>query len=259
MLLLLLQATYAFATTFGPISVYGQVTHGEYVLHGKVIGAAWVSEDPEIRRPFTNWKVRVISQQKGAPLASEIVMRQPGGEIGEMGYHVAGSATFKEGEETFVVLQDSPEPGVYDVVGLSSGKYTVEKNANGERVVRNGLGMLMRNENGALFSPETFTALLKRVANKEATEGDKTVFLNKTMTHENNPALEKMTKDALSAIATNPKTATAISPTPKTESIPPPPVEESPLTAEEPKSSWWWYVLGGLAAVVAGAAFFRRK
>ena len=37
-------------------------------------------------------------------------MRQPGGEIGDMGYHMAGTAEFSSGEDTFIALHDTDEP-----------------------------------------------------------------------------------------------------------------------------------------------------
>jgi hypothetical protein len=260
MLLSLLLSFHALATTFGPIPVTGQVKNGQYVVHGRISGSSWVAEERETRRPYTHWKLRVIEQPKGESLGEEITMRQPGGEIGEFGYHVAGSATFRDNEETFVVLRDTDEAGIKEVLGLASGKYTVEKDANGQSVLRSGLGFVIRNENGQPYSPETFTAMVKRVAKGEETEGDKTVFVNKGMAHEHDPVLEARTAEALKAKS---QPVSSLAPPPpgkeKSELSPPPAVEESPASTEEPKSSSWWIYAFLAALGLAGAVYFLKR
>lgn len=260
MLYSLLLSAFAYATTFGPIPVTGQVKNGQYVVHGRISGSSWVTEERETRRPYTYWKLRVIEQPKGESLGEEVNMRQPGGEIGEFGYHVAGSATFRDNEETFVVLRDTDEPGVKEVLGLASGKYTVEKDASGQSVLRSGLGFVIRNENGEAYTPETFTALVKRIAKGQETEGDKTVFVNKGMAHEHNPVLEARTAEALRAKPA--ASASVNSPRPpaeKTELSPPPAVQETPTATEEPKSSSWWIYALLAALGLAGAVYFLRR
>jgi hypothetical protein len=258
MLLFLLLHFSAFATTFGPIPVSGQVKNGQYVVHGRVTGSSWVAEERETRRPYTHWKLRVIEQPKGENLGEEVTMRQPGGEIGEFGYHVAGSATFREGEETFVVLRDTSEPDIKEVLGLASGKYTVEKNEAGKSVLRSGLGFLMRDENGQPYSPETFTALVKRIAKGEETEGDRSVFVNKGMAHEHDPVLEARTAEALKA---KPLASADTAPprAEKSELSSPSAVQETAPPTEEPKSSSWWpYALLAVLGL-AGAVYFLKR
>lgn len=257
MLLSLLFVFSAFATTFGPIPVTGQVKNGQYVVHGRISGSSWVAEERETRRPYTHWKLLVIAQPKGENLGEEVTIRQPGGEMGELGYHVAGSATFRENEETFVVLRDTDEAGVKEVLGLASGKYTVEKGENGS-VLRSGLGFVIRNENGQPYTPETFTALVHRIAKGEETEGDKTVFVNKGMAHEHDPVLAARTAEALKA-----KPLSTANPAPppaeKSELSPPSAVQETPSPTEEPKSSSWWIYACIAALGLAGAVYFLKR
>lgn len=258
MLLSLLYSLCAFATTFGPIPVAGQVKSGQYVVHGRISGSAWVAEERETRRPYTHWKLRIMEQPKGESLGEEVTMRQPGGEIGEFGYHVAGSATFRENEEAFVILRDTDEAGVKEVLGLASGKYTVEKNANGQSVLRSGLGFVIQNENGQPYTPETFTALVKRISKGEETEGDKSVFVNKGMAHEHDPVLAARTAEALKANSSGPATP----PMPakeNSEQSTPPLVQETPPSTEEPKSSSWWIFAFSAALGLAGAVYFLKR
>ena len=84
----------AFATTFGPISVVDQLQNAQYVVRGSIMGSAWVEPEPRLQRPYTYWRLTVREQNLGNSLPVSIVIRQPGGEIGEIGYHVAGSAEF---------------------------------------------------------------------------------------------------------------------------------------------------------------------
>lgn len=257
MLLSLLLSLHAFATTFGPIPVTGQVKNGQYVVHGRISGSSWVAEERETRRPYTHWKLRIIEQPKGENLGEEVTMRQPGGEIGEFGYHVAGSATFRENEEAFVVLRDTEEAGVKEVLGLASGKYTVEKDSNGQSVLRSGLGFVIHDENGRPYTPETFTALVKRIAKGEETEGDKSVFVNKGMAHEHDPALEARTAEALKAKP--PSSVNPPAPAPEKTELSPPLVQETPSSTEEPKSSSWWIYALFAALGLAGAVYALRR
>ena len=179
----LLLSAEALATTFGPIPVVQQAEHSQYFAKGTVVGAPWVEMEPRENRPYTYWRVRVQDQQIGEPLGETIVIRQPGGEIGDMGYNVAGAANFRAGEEVFVALRSTDQAAdVKEVVGLSSGKYRIEKGPNGELVVINGLGLPVTGGDGKWLSPEAFRKLLQRVAKNESTDADKNVFVNRTPT-----------------------------------------------------------------------------
>lgn len=245
----------AHATTFGPIPVAAQVRNAEYIVHGRVIGASWVAEERESRRPYTHWKLQVLGQTKGDNLGESVVMRQPGGELGGLGYHMAGTARFREGEETFVALKDTNEEGVKEVLGLASGKYTVEAGPGNQPVLRNGLGFILRDETGKALSPTDFTALVRRLAEGKDTEKDRNIFVNKGMTHEPDQAPSSHSHSGpTSARTAEPAPAAPVS----QPNSSPAAIEETPLPAEEPKSSWWWWMAVPVVLAIAGAVYLRR-
>jgi hypothetical protein len=175
----------SFATTFGPISVVEQAANSQYYVHGKVAGSSWVEKEPTVNRPYTYWRITVSEQLYGDPLPADLIVRQPGGEIGDMGYHVAGSAEFAGGEDVFVALHDTDQnSAVKEVVGLASGKYRVERGPGGEKIVMSGLGLPVTGGDGKKFSPEEFAELLRRIARKQTTPADRNVFVSRNPTHE---------------------------------------------------------------------------
>jgi len=249
LLFLFLLPLTANATTFGPISVTQQVQNAQYVVHGRIVGTSWVAEERQSRRPYTYWKLQVIEQPKGNRIGEEIIIRQPGGELDGLGYHVAGAAKFRGGEEVFVNLRDTDEADVKEVLSLASGKYTVETDEDGKPVLRSGLGFIVRDERGNPYSPESFTSLTKRVNEGRETEGDKSVFINKNLHHGHDHAPVSKPK-----------------PTPKEEkktSSPAPhespaanEIQKSPPVAEEQEGSpiVWWFAF--IALGLAGTAGF---
>ena len=146
------------ATTFGPIPVYEQARGSQYYVRGQVASGPTVSMEQRLGRPYTYWTLQLSDQPLGEPLGSIVSIRQPGGEIGELGYHVAGTADFVIGEEVFVALRDTDEPGVKEVVGLASGKYRVQVK-EGKSVVMSGLGLPVIARDGSSLGPEEFSAL----------------------------------------------------------------------------------------------------
>jgi hypothetical protein len=254
-LLLFFSATPALATTFGPISVKGQVQSAAYVVHGRIVSSSWVEKDRQTQRPYTYWKLQVIEQLKGPSLGEEITITQPGGEIEGLGYHVAGTAAFSPGEEVFVDLKDTYEPRTKEVVGLASGKFTLARDPEGKTVLRSGLGFVIRNEKGEAFTPEAFRALVKRIVNGSDTEADKTVMVNQGISHgESGESPQKNLVEI--AKLSSPPSSPREQPTaaPKT-----PP--EIPVTTEEPhKGSVGWVAFLALGlALLAGLGFVLKR
>lgn len=243
---------HALATTFGPISVTKQIQNATYVVHGRIVGSSWVVEERQSRRPYTHWKLQVMEQPKGENLPGEVTIRQPGGELGGLGYHVAGTAQFRGGEEVFVNLRETDEPGILEVMALASGKYTVEKGADGKSTLRSGLGFVLRDEKGTAYTPEAFVALAKRIAEGRETEADQSVFVTKGLTHDETTA------------PVPPETKAAIHAQVKAESssqTAPNPLEESSPQTEELKGSsvWWIVLLGSLVAAFSGFLWFKKR
>lgn len=247
--------SFGFATTFGPISLSDQVISAQYILHGRIVGNSWVVENRENRRPYTHWKLQVIVQPKGETLGKEVVLRQPGGELGEMGYHVAGTASFVAGEEVFVNVRDTEDPQVKEVLGMASGKYTVERSDSGRPQLRSGLGFLLKDEEGNPYTVDSFLAYTERVLGGKATEGDKSVMVTKG-TSDHGPSHFQVVL---------PKPGQKPLP-PKPETQPEPQNPNSDLEApakstEEQDSSsgisWWWSLI--VFPIFGGFFWFLRK
>jgi hypothetical protein len=100
----------------------GQEAHS--IITGRVIAAEsrWDTDDGLINTYVT---VRVREHLKGKPTAPEVIIRVPGGEVGEMGLAVSDAPWFDPGEDVLVFL--TPElKGAHSVVGLYQGKLTIK-------------------------------------------------------------------------------------------------------------------------------------
>lgn len=78
--------------------------------------------DQSERKIWTWTELSVTEVLKGqAP--STLLVKQPGGEVGGLGQHVAGAARFTPGEDCVLFLEPATdEKGVYVVRGLAAGK-----------------------------------------------------------------------------------------------------------------------------------------
>lgn len=109
--------------------------------------------------------LQVIEVLKGPRVAS-VLVKQPGGELGNRGTMVSGVARFKAGQDTVLFLEPAVnEPNVFFVRGLAAGKIDLEKSPKGEmRAVRHldGLGFAAKGTlrpvvpDGDLGPPDTF-------------------------------------------------------------------------------------------------------
>lgn len=74
-------------------------------------------------RIYTFVEVRTTAAWKGSP-AAVVVVRVPGGAIGDEGQRALGAAAFADGEEVVLFLQRAGE--VHQVAGESQGKFSVD-------------------------------------------------------------------------------------------------------------------------------------
>jgi hypothetical protein len=113
------------------------------VVRGRV-GQVQASWDEGNRRIWTRSEIAVQEVLKGSS-PSTVLVRQPGGEVGNDGLFVAGTAKFQTGEEVVLFLEPAPdEAGVFSVYALAAGKVSLETTRVGEvRAVRDldGLGL----------------------------------------------------------------------------------------------------------------------
>jgi len=246
------------ATTFGPIPVYKQAENTQYYVRAHISSAPRVEREPDSQRPYTYWDIHVSEQQQGEPLPEQLTIREPGGELGNEGYHVAATAQFVPGEDVFLALRDTSQGGVKEVVGLASGKYSVVPGPDGKPLVRSGLGLPVSGEHNEPLTPDEFNSLLHRIARGQATDADKNVFVSKTVTHDDDIPSAKSNL-ATRAEDRAPMPAEAVSPAAKSlrsdTAVSPNAVQQKPASSEESStgtSSWGWLLaLGALAGLIA--------
>ncbi len=246
--LLLLLSLPAQATTFGPFPLVGQIENSPFVARGRASHMR-VELQRDTRQPATYWDFQVLEQMRGEAMGSSVAIRQPGGEVGDSGYYVAGTANFRDGEEVLLMLRGTAEPSVYDVVGLMAGKYTVED--GGKRLV-NALGFPATNAHGKPLTLPEFRELVERVNSGNTTAEDKAILLNNSRRNqhaeESEPLPPPLTQARTSDVKAKPS---GNSVQPHTEAT-----EES---SKGHKVGSWIFFLGGGILLSAVWVFFRRK
>jgi hypothetical protein len=100
-------------------------TRAPLVVHAKV-NASSTAWDAERAKIWTWTELVVKDTLKGAPVTT-VLVKQPGGIVGEVGMEVAGVATFAPGEEVVLFLEPAPdEKGTWVPVSMSASKVTFE-------------------------------------------------------------------------------------------------------------------------------------
>lgn len=205
------------ATSFGEVAVVGQIKEAPFVFRGR-IGRKWTEKEPESGKPYTYWNLAISDVMRGDYREPEVVVRQPGGEIDTIGYTVAGSANFSDGEEVVVMAGNTKEsPTVKEVIGLTSGKYTVNEKGG----LKNGLGLELKNAAGHFMSVDDLAALVDRVEKNRVTPDDERIKLNPAgvfaQRHEFEGHPEHATEDLLpAAVSASTTDARVANPAPQT-------------------------------------------
>lgn len=134
---LLLVSAVAVATTVIPMSVEKLAQSSSHVLEGAAI-ANWSEWNPQHNLIYTFTKFRVGNSWKGqAP--SVIVVKQPGGTVGDTTERVYGVRYLRPGERSVLFLRPSDErDGTLIITGLVQGNFRVRTSQTGEQVVSNG-------------------------------------------------------------------------------------------------------------------------
>lgn len=116
----------AFATTVVALDVPGLARAADSIVQGKVLKID-VRASKDGRRITTHIQVAVSEALKGQPTTVEI--EQPGGELGDVGQRVSGTAKFAVGDEVVVFLeQHGPR---FLLVGMAQGKFKIERSSDG--------------------------------------------------------------------------------------------------------------------------------
>ena len=101
------------------------------VVRGRVLQVQPQLEESS-GRIYTYADIQVMEVFKGAGTGS-ILVKSPGGEIGNRGTAVAGAAKFVSGQDTVLFLEQAPnEPGVFILRALAASKVDLEKTTKGE-------------------------------------------------------------------------------------------------------------------------------
>lgn len=122
------------ATTFIPMPFPDLVGGAPTIARG-VIGPShsdWVGGANGSRRIFTFYEFQVEEVFKGEIGGSSVQIRELGGEKDGVGMQISGTAQFAPGEDVVVFLGTKNEDGSYEVRGLSSGKFDLERQPDGK-------------------------------------------------------------------------------------------------------------------------------
>ena len=111
------------ATTMKKLSDEDLASQAQTILTGKCISikSEWNEERTKI---FTYITISPQNLLKGGRKTQSIIIKQPGGEVGEIGMHVDGISVFEEGEEVLLFLEKG-ENDFHRTLGLSQGKLAI--------------------------------------------------------------------------------------------------------------------------------------
>jgi hypothetical protein len=119
-----LQLTIGHATAIKKLSEDELANQAQTIVTGTCtsIRSEWNEEGTKI---FTYITIYPQTSLKGDQIPPEITIKQPGGEVGEIGMHVDGVSVYEKGEEVFLFLKKGPK-GFHRTLGLSQGKFSIK-------------------------------------------------------------------------------------------------------------------------------------
>ena len=106
------------------------------VARARVVNTQATWDDSQ-RRIYTYTEIQILERMhtKGE-VHDSVVIRTLGGEVGNIGMKVSGTPRFTLGEEVVVFLRNDPvDPAQFQVIGMSQGKFHVERPEKGGAVV----------------------------------------------------------------------------------------------------------------------------
>jgi hypothetical protein len=121
-LLLALLPAVALGTTMKELSLEVLSQSAELIVIGDCMGKS-VHFNEGHTRIYTDWTIRVKQVIKGKS-GTEVVIRQLGGEIGDIGMRMTGTARFLPLEEVLVFTGAELE-GARMLIGLAQGKFRI--------------------------------------------------------------------------------------------------------------------------------------
>lgn len=136
----LLISTSALATVVLALTMEELTARAPLVVHATAQRSLVAWDEPHAK--IWTWTELVVKETlKGTPTET-VLVKQPGGVVGEVGQQVSGVATFEPGEEVVLFLEPAPdEPGAFVPVSMSASKVTLEERF-GARVAKRDLSGL---------------------------------------------------------------------------------------------------------------------
>lgn len=150
------------ATLVLPQDVGSMSREADWIVRGTVANQ-YASWDAEHRRIYTFTEIEVMEtlHRKDREPEAALVVRTLGGEVGDVGMKVEGTARFEVGEEVLLFLRRSEAvTGTWMVVGMSQGLYRVTVDEQGVRQLKpgaQGLGYARRRPGQPMAIDETTT------------------------------------------------------------------------------------------------------
>jgi hypothetical protein len=126
------------ATSIIPMSVEELTNAADTVIEARALDS-WSQWNAQHTIIFTWTRFQVVKTLKGS-VPQQVLVKQPGGEVGGYGQKVAGIRQFQSGESTVLFLRPSAaNDGSLVVVGLMQGNFRVYRARSGDTAVTNGV------------------------------------------------------------------------------------------------------------------------
>ncbi len=127
----------AMSLTIAQTSLQEITTESTIIVHGNIaaIDCQWKDDNHDFIYTFLT--VEVDEYLKGNA-DSELTVRQLGGQIGEIGHHLAGAPIYEEDDEVVLFLVEFE--GTYVIHSIALGSFRVFSGANRTKQVVNDLG-----------------------------------------------------------------------------------------------------------------------
>lgn len=141
----------ASATIVLPLSLEEMTERADLVVEAVVEGseAKWNTRKDRISTLTTLVVRSALVADGDAP--SVVVVRTLGGEVGDVGMRVAGTARFAPGERVLVFLRHSKSgQNYFTVVGMSQGKFRLVETADGVQAVPGIEGLAFLERDGSV-------------------------------------------------------------------------------------------------------------
>ncbi len=223
----------------------------------------WVTHPGGQEQIFTFTSLQVTEVLKGQISAqkNQIQVRTYGGQMGDVGMNVPGSAQFVSGEDLVLMLTDPHADGSYSVIGMTTGRFSVKQSENGEAYLE-GMG-LNSSSKGLVQFPQNHEENIHNKSHSDASQSTRWTLkkvrsiLSKQSTLKTNVKSQTSLKSGKSM--SQPKHG--FFPTKSDDSVAPalqPPEEDSANQDDSESNYFAWIVLLVLGLIVGGTLIWRR-